>query len=133
MTSVKRSLARIAAAALFAASTLAFAQGDAGYQLDIVDPAYQSTVFSDPGDVTVSVTVVPDLANGDQVELLVDGLSAGPPSATLSFSLAGIPRGQHQLQARIIDSTGNVGSVSPSSTFYMWQASRLFPNRQGHH
>ncbi len=53
--------------------------------------------------------------------------------STLAFALSDIPRGEHQLQTRIIDSTGNVGSVSPSSTFYMWQASRLFPNRVAHH
>ena len=80
----------------------------------------------------VRVTVVPDLASGDQVELLVDGMPAAEPSTTLDFPLVGLVRGTHVLQARIIDSTGNVGSISPSITFYVWEASRLFPVRRGH-
>jgi hypothetical protein len=102
------------------------------YQLDIVDPANQATVFNNSGDVSVRVTAVPDLANGDQVELLVDGVPAAPPSTTLDFPLSGLVRGTHMLQARIIDATGNVGSISPSSTVYIWEASRLFPVRRGH-
>jgi hypothetical protein len=127
-----RKLTRIAAAASLAAAALgALAQGNPEYDLDIVDPAEWGTVFNNNGDVLVRATVVPDLAAGDQVELLVDGLSAAPPSAVLEFPLSGLTRGQHRLQARVIDATGNVGSVSPSSTFYVFQASRLFPNRRG--
>jgi hypothetical protein len=105
------------------------AQETPGYRLSIVNPGNDTTVFSDPGNVRVQAAIVPQLANGDQVELLVDGEPAGPPSTTLDFSLSGIPRGQHLVQARVIDSTGNVDAISPSSTFYVWQASRLFPNR----
>jgi hypothetical protein len=102
------------------------------YQLDIVDPANQATIFNNNGDVLVRVTVVPDLANGDQVELLVDGVPAAEPGTALEFPLTGLVRGTHMLQARIIDSSGNVGSISPSSTIYVWEASRLFPNRRVH-
>jgi hypothetical protein len=102
-------------------------RGTPNYDLDIVNPADEATVFSDNGDVSVRATVVPDLANGDQVEFLVDGLPIAPPTSVLDFPLYGIVHGQHMLQARIIDSTGNVGSISPSRTFYVWQASLLFP------
>ena len=121
----------VAAAALAVAALGASAQGVPNYDLDIVAPADGATVFSNTGDVLVRATAAPDLAKGDQVELLVDGVPAASPSATLEFPLSGIVRGQHMLQARIIDSAGNVGSVSPSSTFYVWHASRLFPNRHG--
>jgi hypothetical protein len=125
-----RTFYRIAAAGLLALPVLGVsAQGTPSYQLSIVNPGSDTTVFSDPGNVLVQAAIVPHLANGDQVELLVDGEPAGPPSTTLDFSLSGIPRGQHLLQARVIDSTGNVDAISPSSTFYVWQASRLFPNR----
>jgi hypothetical protein len=127
-----RTLLRIAAAAVIAMPALgAFAQGSPDYNLDIVTPADEATVFDDNGDVMVHTTIVPDLANGDRVQLLVDGLPAAPPATSLEFPLAGITRGQHLLQARIIDSTGNVGPVSSSSTFYVWEASLLFPNRPG--
>jgi hypothetical protein len=78
-----------------------------------------------------SVTIAPALASGDKVELLIDGAPVAPPMKSLDFPLSGIARGPHLLQARIIDSTGNVGSISPSSTFFVWEASRLFPIRGG--
>jgi hypothetical protein len=106
------------------------AQATSAYDVEVVDPADGVTVFNDNGDVVVRVTVVPGLENGDQVELLVDGLPVAPPSASLEFPLYGIPRGEHLLQARIIDSTGNVGSISHSSSVNMWQASLLFPSRR---
>jgi hypothetical protein len=127
-----RRLVHIIAAGVLAASACgAQAQGAAGYRLEIVAPADDATVFNDSGDVVVKTSVVPPLAPGDQVELLVDGLPAAPPAATLEFPLAGLVRGPHQVQARIIDATGNVGSISPSSAFDMWEASRLFPSRHG--
>jgi hypothetical protein len=126
-----RALIRTTAAALVAVAALgASAQEASSYELGIVVPAAASTVFSDTGDVTVQASVVPELAPGDKVELLVDGAPAGPASASLDFALTGIPRGQHVLQARIIDASGNVGSVSPPDTFYVWAASLLFPNRK---
>jgi len=125
-----RMFLRNAAAAVMVAAALGVsAQGVPKYDIDIVDPADEATIFSDSGDVTVRATVTPALAKGDQVELLVDGEPAAPPGATLEFALSGIPRGQHVLQARIIDSTGNVGAISPSRIFFVWQASVLFPNR----
>lgn len=101
------------------------AQGIADYQLTIVNPPDEAAVFNDNGDVPVRATVMPDLAQGDQVELLVDGLPAAPASTALEFPLAGILPGPHRLQARILDATGNVRSVSPSIAFDVWQESLL--------
>ena len=121
---------RIAAAAILAAAALgASAQGILKYDLDIVDPAYDASVFTDSGDVSVRVTVAPDLAQGDGVELLVDGLPAGAPAAALELQLSGMPPGEHVVQARIIDSTGNVASVSESRILYVWQAALVSPTR----
>ena len=125
-----RTLLRTAAAAVMAAAALgAHAEEAQKYDVDILDPAEEVTVFSDSGDLLVRATVAPALAKGDRVELLVDGEPGAPPGAALEFPLSGIPRGLHVLQARIIDSTGNVRAVSPSRTFSVWQASLLFPNR----
>jgi hypothetical protein len=121
---------RMAVAALAATAALAAgAQQAAPYRVTIGNPGDDATVYSDTGEMTVQVAVTPDLAGGDSVELLVDGEPAGLPTTSLDFPLTGMARGQHMLQARIIDATGNVGSMSPPSTFYVWAASLLFPNR----
>jgi hypothetical protein len=125
-----RILSSLFTAAVLAVPALgAAAPGPSSYDVEIVSPADLATVFSDTGDVPVRTTVVPDLSMGDRLELLVDGRSVAPPSAILEFPLSGITRGEHVLQARIIDSTGNVASTSPASVVYVWQASLLFPNR----
>ena len=132
MNPATRALVRLAAATAIAMAAFgAFAQEIPGYNLDIGAPGNDATVFDDNGDVMVRVTVVPDLAKGDQVELLLDGMPVAPPTTSLDFPLYGILRGQHLLQARIIDATGNVGSISPSSSFNVWETSLLLPDRGG--
>lgn len=69
--------------------------------------------------MVVLATVVPGLANGDRLQLLVDGRPAAAPAATPEFALSGIVGGLHLLQVTIIDATGNVGSTSPSITLYV--------------
>jgi hypothetical protein len=113
-----RTFSHIASAAILAVSAAGLgAQELSRYALDIVNPGDDAAVLDDNGDVSVRATVVPDLAASDRVELLLDGLAVAPPASTLEFPLSGIGPGQHVLQARIIDSTGNVGSISPPSIF----------------
>ncbi|HEX2530232.1 MAG TPA: hypothetical protein VHK70_02040 [Burkholderiaceae bacterium] len=100
-------------------------------QLVIMSPADESTVFDNSGRVPVQILVSPVLAlnPGDRVELFLDGRpvarQAGKP-----FELEGVVRGTHRLDARIVDATGAVVIEANPVTFYMWQASRLFPSRQ---
>ncbi len=98
----------------------------------VVKPARGETVFNNAGDMEVSVAVSPDLnaAAGDRIALILDGRTASVRSAT-QFKLTGIVRGEHSLEARVLDSGGNVLIASGQMKFEMWQASRLFPNRRG--
>jgi hypothetical protein len=115
--------------AAFGANAGASAQEEgSAYQVSIVNPADQSTVFSDAGEMTVHASVSPPLAKGDSLELLVDGQSAGPPGTSLDFALSRMARGEHLIQARVIDATGNVAVASPPDTFQLWTASILFEN-----
>ena len=107
------SLRMAAAASLAACAFGAAAQGP--YQLGITDPLDQATVDRDTGPLLVRVVVVPELADGDQLELLADGFPVAHAGAALEFRLAAVAPGPHVLQARIIDSTGNVGAISPAN------------------
>ena len=120
MNGVRQKFARVAAVFTLVAVSApgVTAQGGSTYQLSIVSPPDESTIFSDSGDVTVKATIAPPLAQGERVEFLVDGMPAGPPTTSLEFSLSGTARGQHLLQARVIDTTGNVAAISQSETFY---------------
>ena len=91
------------------------------YALEIVSPPDEAVVFDDGGNVRVEVAVAPGLADGDQVEFLVDGFALGPPATVLEIPAFGILPGPHVLQARIIDASGNVGALSPSIHFHVWR------------
>jgi hypothetical protein len=66
----------------------------------------------EPAPPKVHVTVEPYLDDGEQVEVLVDGLPAAPAAAAHDFLLQDLKPGRHVLQARILDASGNVGGVS---------------------
>lgn len=112
-------LLRIAAAAAIAVTALGASAQAPKYQLEIAEPADGAVIFTDGGDVMVRAMVVPSLANGDQLQLLVDGAPAAASATTLEFALSGIIRGLHLVQATVIDATGNVGSNTPSITLYV--------------
>lgn len=103
------------------------AEGAAPYEtVAVVQPADQQTVFSNDGAVTVTVAVSPDLHAGDQVVLLLDGAVVAR-QASGRFQLSGLDRGGHSLQARIVSGGRTVLASAPVG-FYLWHASRLFPN-----
>jgi hypothetical protein len=107
-----------------------FVQGQGRYvQIEITQPANEETVHDNEGNVAVQVAVSPDLAPGDRVVVLLDGQPAGEKEDT-TLTLSGVERGPHTLEARIVAKSGAMLVASEPVTFYMWQASRLFPSRK---
>lgn len=108
------------------------AQARAYDALRIAVPADEETVHDNNGDVRVIVRVSPplDAQAGDRIVLLLDGHPAAS-GRTTRYELEDVDRGTHNLQAQVAAADGSVLEASPVVTFYMWRASRLFPNRQG--
>jgi hypothetical protein len=98
--------------------------------ITFAQPANDSTVFDNVGNVDVTVSVSPALRTGagDRIALVLDGRQVATRSAT-QVRLSGITRGGHTLEARVVDSSGNALIASNPVRFYLWQASRLFPVR----
>ena len=133
----------------------AFATGAAAktdVAVRIVAPLPESTVHDNSGNVSVQIEVSPaldkqsdDLINllvdgqvvarqqyrrsGDLINLVVDG-KVVPRQQFGQFKLTGLARGAHTLEARITAPNGKMIAASTPLTFYMWEASRLFPNRR---
>ena len=102
------------------------------YELvQILSPADQGTVRDNEGRVTVRTETRPPLRDGHALALLVDGEPHGQPQRGYSFELTDIHRGEHSVQAVVIDGAGEPVAESEPHVFYMHQASQLFPNRQG--
>lgn len=119
--------------ALFALGVAALARGETApgpyRSLAIGAPADGATVFDNGGNVEVSVSISPALRAGDRVVLALDGRAVRERSGA-RFALSRVDRGEHTLRARVIDAGGNTLISSAPATFYLWRASRLFPNRR---
>ena len=122
-----RPACRWTAALLLAAATgLAAAAG-----LSIARPGPGETVHDNEGRLSVAVAIEDNavLPRGYAIRLLLDGAPAGPDHPGTQIELQGVPRGQHRLQALIVDEDGRVLTRSPTVDFTVWQASSR--NQQG--
>lgn len=112
---------------LAAAAGLASAAG-----VTVTRPAPGEVVHDNAGRVNVAVALEDDavLPRGYAIRLLLDGAPAAPDRRARSFELEGVDRGEHRLQAMIVDEDGRVLARSPSVDFTVWRASRLQPGRR---
>ncbi|HEY8069581.1 MAG TPA: hypothetical protein VIF38_11905 [Burkholderiales bacterium] len=101
-----------------------------GYAGDVAiqAPRAGETIHDNNGNLTVALRV--RLAPGERVRLLIDGAAIGAESRDTTVFLNGIDRGEHALQAQVVDGRGDVLATSAAVTFYMWQASSQFPLRK---
>ena len=73
--------------------------------LAITNPADDTAIRSNSGDLSVSVSLQPELKKGHSLVLLVDGVPMGDYAGGV-FSLTNVDRGTHSLSAQVLDSEG---------------------------
>ncbi len=97
-------------------------------KISIASPAAEQQIRSNDGLLTVSVSTKPGLnsAAGDQIELFMDGRSQGKQQNT-SFSLNEVFRGEHKLQAKIVNKNGDVLISSKTISIYIQKYSTINP------
>ncbi len=86
---------------------------------EIVSPGAEETLWNIEGVLSVSMTLNPPLQPGHQVRVYFDG-SPQIVSST-SVQLQEVWRGVHNLQAEILDETGNMLIRSQANRFYVQQ------------
>lgn len=94
------------------------------YQLSFAQPLAEQTVRK-PDPVAVNVSLSPELANGDNLTILLDGVVIGN-SASASVSTEALDRGAHQISARVMNAAGKIVSEA-STTIYVQQNSTNSP------
>jgi hypothetical protein len=112
---------------------LGFACATAGAaQVTILAPEQHGVVHDNEGNLAVDVRVEPpiDPKEGTSIRIVLDGKPAAPDASGTSFALQGVERGEHWLQALLIDRKGKTLSVSDTVYFTMWQASVNSPARK---
>lgn len=74
----------------------------------IVDPAHDTTVRANGGELAVVLNLEPLIRHSDhRIHVFLDGQDAAQTQNTL-LKLNGVDRGAHKLQAQIRDKAGNV-------------------------
>lgn len=100
--------------------------------LAVTGPSAEEIIHDHGGHGSVSVALEDGavLSKGYAIGRLFDGRTAAAYANGTRFALSGVVRGSHRLQALIVDASGRVLARSAPLTFYMRQASRLFPSRR---
>lgn len=98
------------------------------YQACDISQPTAGQAFYAPEVVAIAVRVVPDLREGDQVGVTVDGHALeSTQGSVLDFELPMPDRGAHTLQAVVRDASGHTVCSSGSVTFYVQRPSLLSP------
>jgi hypothetical protein len=101
----------------------------APYQsIEIASPAEQETLWNIGAVLTVRVSFDPPLQPGHSFDLVYDGQRRNLTATSPSVTLREVFRGQHTLQAVVLDANGRELMRSPARTFYVQQTSALNPN-----
>jgi hypothetical protein len=108
-------------------STFQLAAGADVPILSIVQPSHGETIHDNLGEVNVTVALQgTNLSQSRYLRVLLDGEPYGAKLRTLSFAIEHVERGEHTLQVALLDQDNAIVVASPTITFYLWQASRLF-------
>ena len=99
---------------------------DVNYNISILSPAHEETIRNNQGEVKVSASIEPKAVGLFQLVLNGQVLATG---ASPQFVVQGVPRGEHQLEVRLVSKSGKILASSPTRVFYLHQASVL--NRSG--
>lgn len=122
-----RSLVIVSAIAALAFVTAAAAEQ--AVRIAIVAPANKTTIHSNQGKLTVKLRSS-GAPSGAGIRLVLDGSARSKIHRGNVIELEGIERGSHSLQAVLVSADGERLAASTPVTFYMWHASRLFPERK---
>lgn len=108
-----------------------FAYAQSYQDIQIVSPKADTTIHNNNGNLTVTVVVSPSLdSHGSAyLVLLLDGKVVAKGTKQY-FKLTEIDRGMHTLQAQLKAQDDTTLITSQVVRFYMWHASRLYPQRK---
>ena len=93
---------------------------EAGYkEVVILTPAQDSTITPGQLEVVVQVYLEPALRSGHRVQLIHNGQPHGPAAPATSFVIDSLIRGEHTVQAQVIDSADNPVGQSATVTIHV--------------
>lgn len=105
-------------------------------QLSITNPAHDSSIRSNEGDLTLTVVTDPPLSGSHLLKVSIDGVPSqtgvpGTGAATHQLTVHNVDRGTHELAAIVVDARGEELQRSPSITVHLQRTSLNQPGRTG--
>ncbi len=94
----------------------------------IASPAPQETLWNIGATLPVLIELAPPLAANHRLDVVLDGQRVGLNARRLQFAVPNVFRGEHTLQAVVIDSNDRVVQTSPTVPFVVQQTSTQNPN-----
>ncbi len=91
----------------------------AGYEVSIASPTPGATIPPGYEQIPVKVSTKPGLQQGHLIQLMSNGQPYGSPSSRTSFSISPIIRGEHSIQAKILDSNNDIVGQSGITTVHV--------------
>lgn len=101
---------------------------DAYTAFNIVQPLHQETLWNVAGIVNVTLEIAPRLQPGHRVGVFLDGALVDVTATGSQLTMTEVFRGQHTLQAVVLDGNGGEVLRSLAVTFMVQQTSLLNPN-----
>ena len=99
--------------------------------LAVLQPASRATLWGTAGRVEVSIGILPDLQPGHSLALYMDGELAEFGIHATGFAVEDVPRGEHTVQAVILDEVDRELLRSEPVTFFVQQTSIHYPRNPG--
>ncbi len=103
-------------------------RADAYTAFNILQPGQQETLWNVAGNVDVALQLTPELQAGHRLGVYLDGALQNTGGGAQQFQLTDVVRGQHTLQAVVLDTDGDEVLRSLPVTFMVQQTSIQNPN-----
>lgn len=96
-------------------------QPDGYTSLEIADPGAEQTLWNIGGVLNVTLNLTPALQSGDRIRVYFDGEPRAVSGTT--FRIPEVYRGEHNIQAEVVDPRGELLIRSQTTRFYVQQTS----------
>lgn len=100
------------------------AESTVSYNVAITAPEHEATIPNGPGNFPLVASLEPRLAEGENLQLYVDGVAWGDPQRALVWQLTNVFRGAHDLTVSVIDADNSPISTSTPVRVYVFRPSQ---------
>lgn len=96
---------------------------ETNYTVEITSPAHEVTIPNGPGNFPLVASLEPALAEGESLQLYLDGVARGEPQRALVWQLTNVFRGAHDLTVSVVNADNSPIATSTPVRVYVFRPS----------